>query len=95
MRKLFIKEVERTHGGMPGLHLDVDCTDGTSYTIPRRVSRATFHDATIAVLKEGNKVISIVKVRSFGKDGRPNQYEHIAGEPLNLDGKEEVVDCRK
>ena len=95
MKKLFIKKVESTGGGQPGFHLGVDCSDGTSYTVPRDVSRKTFWDATIAVLEEDGKVITLAKIKKFGEDGRPVEWSNLIRDtPLVLDGTEEVVDCR-
>ena len=98
MRKLFIRDVKNTESGMPGVILDINFTDGTSVRASRdllRISRGAFRHAIIAVLEEDGKVISMVKVHSFGKDGRPKRYDNILDKPLKLDGTEEIVDCRK
>ena len=93
-KKLLIKEVRRTIGGLSS-YLGIEYTDGSSDWIPGRVTRATFHDATLAVLKENGETISLFKVKSFGKDNKPIDYKHLWGKQLRLDGSEEIVDCRK
>jgi len=96
MSKLFIKKVENTTGG-PSPTLGIEFTDGTSCRIPKDVPKSMLWDATVVILvDEGNKeIITMVKVVSFNKDGKPNGFEHIYGEPLELDGSEEIVDCKK
>lgn len=99
MKKLFIREVKNTESGMPGTQLEINFTDGTSVVASRslvRLTRGGFHHAIIAVLEENGKVVSMAKVRSFGKGGRPKQYNDVLYDmPFKLDGTEEVVDYRK
>lgn len=94
-RELLIKEVKSTDGGLPGVRMTINCTDGTSYRIPRNVPRKTFWDATIAVLKEGEKVINVAKIERFGEDGTPVEYSSLTRDKLILDGAEKVTDCRR
>jgi len=93
-KKLLIKRISGTSGGIPGIHLGLDCTDGSSYRIPRDISRSELRDANIAVLEEDGEIVSIAKVDSFRKDGRPDNLRNLTNKPFELDGTEEIVDCR-
>ena len=94
MKRLLIKDIRSTSGGMPGLHLGLDCTDGSGYRISRDISRSALRNATIAVLEENGKIVGIAKVDSFKKDGRPDNLRNLTNKPFELDGTEEIVDCR-
>jgi len=96
VKKLLIKNVTGTSGGASG-RLEVDCSDGGSYLVPRDVPRSTYRNATIAVLLDENgETVTIAKVEEFGENGRPTKWiPLVRGNRLTLDGTEEVIDCRQ
>ena len=99
LRKLLIKSVARAVGGLSS-YLDVKCTDGSSFSVPRSehggIPLSELEGGTtIAELTQDGEVVSRVKLISFDNDGRPDKHIHITGEPLMLDGTEEIIDCRR